>query len=129
MKTIRNVAQLLPLLMPTVGLAASFDCVKATAQVEKTICANPALSQLDERLTTGYRAIIGRSSEVAKKNLRADEILWLKASRQTCGDDAACLQTEYFKRIESLDASGEISQVKPDLLFSLQGSFPRDFIP
>ncbi len=35
--------------------AASFDCAKAGTIVEKTICADPALSTLDERMAAAYK--------------------------------------------------------------------------
>jgi uncharacterized protein len=34
--------------------AASFDCKKATARIEKTICGDPELSRADERLAAAF---------------------------------------------------------------------------
>ena len=35
---------------------ASFDCLKASNEIERKICANPALSLLDDELASAYRA-------------------------------------------------------------------------
>lgn len=39
--------------------AAGFDCTKASTSVEKQICANPEISDLDSKLSDVYRKIAG----------------------------------------------------------------------
>lgn len=67
--------------------AASFDCAKATTKVEKLICADAALSKLDEELTKVYGEVLKKSLDEAllKKQQRAS----LKARNQCKG--IACL--------------------------------------
>ena len=40
--------------IPSVIFAASFDCGKATSEVEKIICSDDELSKLDESLNKAY---------------------------------------------------------------------------
>jgi uncharacterized protein len=79
--------------------AAAFDCAKAASTVERTICGDPALSALDERLATLYAA--RRSQD---KSATATQRTWLKEVRDKCGT-AACLDTAYKTRIQALEAA------------------------
>jgi uncharacterized protein len=45
----RVLSALLTTIADTSALAASFDCAKATTQVEQTLCASRDLSDLDEK--------------------------------------------------------------------------------
>jgi len=46
-------------LLPGAVRAASFDCAKAAAKVEKAICADQDLSRLDERMAAAYKKQLG----------------------------------------------------------------------
>jgi len=81
--------------------AASFDCAKAGTPVEKTICGNPRLSELDEHLRRYYsagRAALGQ----AQSCLATTQRDWLKSVRNVC-KDAACLERAYLARLAELD--------------------------
>ena len=52
-------AFLLVLFAPLASHAASFDCAKASAKVEKAICADKELSALDERMAAAYKKQLG----------------------------------------------------------------------
>jgi len=81
--------------------AQSFDCKKAGTPVERMICADTMLSELDEHLGRYYTA--GRAElEGAASCLQADQAQWLKATRNVC-TTAACLKTEYLNRLGELD--------------------------
>lgn len=82
--------------------AQSFDCKKAQTRVEKTICADAALSELDEHLGRYYAA--GRTElETAGSCLQTDQAQWLKSTRDVCQNEA-CLKTAYLNRLGELDA-------------------------
>lgn len=78
--------------------AASFDCNKASTPVEKTICANPELSKLDESLSIEYKKALETNDNGP---LILDQKNWLKNERAAC-KDATCLQQAHRKRINTL---------------------------
>ena len=82
--------------------AASFDCAKAKAAVEKMICSDRALSDLDGRLASAYRRalVLAASPESQKAEQRA----WLTTERKKCAD-VACLTQVYQKRLTALEAA------------------------
>jgi uncharacterized protein len=82
-----------------VAAAASFSCDKAQSRIEKAICADAALSDLDEYLGRYYsaaRSALGRAADC----LRADQAQWLR-TRNAC-NDAACLKKVYLERLAEL---------------------------
>lgn len=87
------------------SLAASFPCEKAQSRVEKAICADAELSQLDEYLARYYggaRAGLGAGAAC----LAADQRKWLSATRNACAD-AACMKKAYLERL------GELHPLQP----------------
>jgi uncharacterized protein len=81
--------------------AASFPCEKAATAVEKSICADQFVSELDEHLGRYYsaaRAALG----AGKTCLAQDQKNWLK-TRNAC-KDANCLKRVYLARLAALDA-------------------------
>jgi uncharacterized protein len=104
-------ALLLLHLVPTIAHAASFDCKKARTQVEKTICADAELSQLDEELTSAYRDAMGKAVQSDKDTIRKEQADWLNNRNKVCGSipgrgrtepDGVCLKTAYEYRIWKL---------------------------
>lgn len=83
--------------LPAVN-AASFDCGKSTVQVERTVCAAPDISAMDETLQELYEPTVAR--EGANGSLKASQRAWI-FQRNKCGD-AACLRQLYAKRIAEL---------------------------
>ncbi len=80
-----------------VAQAASFDCAKAGNKVEKLICAKPELSQLDEQLSSSYKAL---QQVPGAPELREKQQSWIK-QRNRC-KDAACVGYEYKARLEAM---------------------------
>ncbi len=79
--------------------AASFNCAKAKTDIEKLICNDSELGELDTALAKIYvktRLSIGNSDEVD-----AAERDWLKTVRDKCGT-ADCLKSAYHARINQL---------------------------
>ena len=70
------------LLAPSAVIGASFNCSKAGASVEKTICASKTLSRLDEQLAKAYESDLLSSDhpEIVKSQQKE----WLRNSRDTC---------------------------------------------
>lgn len=80
--------------------AAGFDCAKAKSWVEKTICADAALSKLDDELTAKYRAALRKTTDAGA--LRASQRSWLKQRRDAC-QTGACLADVYRDRRRQLE--------------------------
>lgn len=81
--------------------AQSFDCAKAQTRVEKMVCADRAIADLDEYLGRYYAASRAEIPEAASC-LQADQAQWLKTTRDVCAD-GACLRSAYLNRLAELD--------------------------
>lgn len=91
------------LLTPLLVNAASFDCQKAKAADEKTICAHLALNDKDVEMHTKYQFLKGLFAMGSRGALQDAQRSWLK-QRQQCKTDAACLTKAYNERLKQLDA-------------------------
>ena len=89
------------MLMSSVASAASFACEKAVTAIERTICQDKELSELDEYLGR-YYAAAGAALGDAKVCLASDQRAWLSKVRGACKDDS-CLKTSYRLRLSELD--------------------------
>ena len=83
---------------PLVATAASYDCMKAATQIEKSICANATLSKLDDALSIAYRAAKGSSTDLER--LQTDQMEWVR-TRNACKNDE-CIQNSYENRLNQL---------------------------
>lgn len=98
-------------LLGCLGLAvsaqgASFDCGKASTTVERLICDNPAISELDEKLAATYKAALKDKQQASSiKQAQRD---WLVA-RNDCGEGGSsplwCLLDAYKNRLKDLGVS------------------------
>lgn len=79
--------------------AASFDCAKASTSIEKTICADSQLSDLDSKLMQAYRQTLSAAGN--GDAVKAEQRAWLLQVRNEC-QDAACLKLAYSDRIAAL---------------------------
>jgi len=85
--------------------AASFDCARASATLEKTICADKALNDADTKLGSVYRQLLKALPEGDAGRLRQDQRAWLKTRTSFCRDtDATCILPVYQARISVLEA-------------------------
>jgi uncharacterized protein len=80
-------------------LGASFDCAKASIQVEKAICSSASLSALDVALNEQYRAL---KSKVDADALQTDQRAWIQRRNRCAGED--CLTDEYRRRAAELSS-------------------------
>ncbi len=92
--------------------SAGFDCAKAKTKIEQLICANPKLSELDERVTGLYKKVLEQSP--VPEDPKEQQREWVKGSRNTC-KDAACLEDAYAHRISDLEKDLKNLPFKPVL--------------
>lgn len=79
--------------------AASFNCQKASNQIERMICNDAELSKLDNELASTYFQYLDDSDDIMdaiefQKN-------WLKTSRDTC-QNIGCLKSVYQSRVHDI---------------------------
>lgn len=102
-----------------VGLeAASFDCAKAATPMERLICSNDSVSQLDEDLGQAYKEALVKYAD-KKDMLVRQQRNWIKWIRSQC-TDPSCLVTLYEARI------GEIAD--GDNVAALNGPDKPNFV-
>jgi uncharacterized protein len=87
---------------------ASFDCTKASSQVEKIICSNAELSKLDEQLSVAY--VQGNAASISKAELKSSQRRWLIEKRNIC-TDASCVKKAYEERLNEIELSNDASDI------------------
>ncbi|MCW5733586.1 MAG: DUF3298 domain-containing protein [Enhydrobacter sp.] len=101
------------MLLWSVAAAAqpSFDCAKASTVVERAICADAKLAQLDREMATAYDTLWGRLTGPARDHLAQDQLRWLANRTTACTgiaeDVARCVRQRYVSRIATLQAESE----------------------
>jgi uncharacterized protein len=98
----------------------SFDCANARASVEKLICRDPQLAQMDIELTRLYRlALTDEHSVPRPDDVMIDQQSWIK-SRNLCAFETApkaCTIRSYAERAHQLRRGSAIVRTKdPDRL-------------
>jgi uncharacterized protein len=93
------------------GNAASFDCAKASTLVEKAICSESQLSDLDDSLQQSYKKAMASTHDAAA--LKSDQRAWLTNVRNKC-PDSACLKRVYTERVASLSNASHNSANVPN---------------
>jgi len=86
-------------LLSTQALAASFDCKKAFTKMEKAVCSNPKLSELDEQLAKAYHDALASLSPEGQKETKEYQRKWLKELSSYAEDS---LYDPYEARIKQL---------------------------
>ncbi|HTA21184.1 MAG TPA: lysozyme inhibitor LprI family protein [Polyangia bacterium] len=76
--------------------AASFDCQKATTAIEKRVCSDAQVSELDGKLAAAYRRALAVAG--SPDSLKAEQRSWLNTERAKCADDP-CLREAYQRRL------------------------------
>ncbi|WP_431223858.1 lysozyme inhibitor LprI family protein [Serratia sp. L9] len=102
--------------------AASFDCTKATSDVEHAICNNPKLSDLDEQLNDNYQLAIANLPGDQADALRNAQRNWLK-QRDACQGKESCLNDLFSQRATQLQAVANQASAKLDgIIASIPGN-------
>ena len=86
---------------PTKLLAPSFDCAKASTVVERMICADSSLGNLDGVLAQNYRAMLAADiGDGARGALKQSQRDW-NARKNAC-DDVECVRALYLTRVDEV---------------------------
>lgn len=97
---------------PSILHAASFDCEKAVSKIEKIICLDREVSDLDSNLGRLFYLLKGGSKSIVE-----DQKNWLKNTRDKC-EDIDCLKSVYIARISFLKNANPCPAVEKDILGS-----------
>ncbi|WMC11742.1 lysozyme inhibitor LprI family protein [Oceanimonas pelagia] len=81
------------------AIQASFDCAKASTRVEKMICSDAALAELDTTLAARYASVLQMGDD--KTYWKQDQRKWVK-ERNQC-QQPSCLVHSYNVRIQDLE--------------------------
>src|SRR6266851_6779593 len=88
----------------------SFDCAKASNDVERTICKDPELAKADREMAAAYATVAAKLSGAAKENLEKEQVRWLGDRNRGCAADtdgiAPCLKRRYAARTTNLRGVG-----------------------
>jgi uncharacterized protein YecT (DUF1311 family) len=90
--------------MASVPVNPSFDCAKASHEVEELICKDAELADLDRSLADLYAVVLKNTPESEQKMLKAEQRGWVKG-RNDCwksSDERGCVTREYEARISDL---------------------------
>jgi len=98
--------------LPQKNWVPSFDCTKASTSIEKSICSDPLLGQLDGALSENYKHMLASNiGDGARNELRATQRKWI-SERNACTNNQ-CVVDAYRKRIDEVCEYPVISGVHP----------------
>ena len=81
--------------------APSFSCAKASNAVERAVCADPGLAELDVLVAAEYKKALGLTAD--KAALRANQRQWLRQMHSQCAKAGfQCIQHYYGMRLSQL---------------------------
>jgi len=83
----------------------SYDCAKATKELDRAICYSPSVAALDVQLAQAYKAALQKLSPEKKQELQTKQREWLAQREKQCTIYkwwVECLQDSYTKRIAEL---------------------------
>jgi len=94
------------------ALASGMDCTKAASVVEKAICADKPLYELDAQMGAAYRKLM--KAAPAQAEVKKAQRQWLR-ERDGCGEEVSCLSQRYQDRLQVLHAQWiDAVAYKPD---------------
>lgn len=82
----------------------SFDCTKATHDVETLICNDAGLAELDQSLAELYATVLKHTPDAKKGMLKAEQRGWVKGRNDywKASDIRSCVAGAYRARINEL---------------------------
>ena len=105
---------------PSPDFKTSFDCAKASASVEKLICRDPQLLQMDIELMRLYRLALTDDHSVPRPDkVMIDQQFWIDDRNQCASEPApkACTIRRYAERAHQLRQGSAIVRTRdPDRL-------------
>jgi uncharacterized protein len=72
------------LILSSPAYSVSFDCAKAKNKIEKKICTNHSLGELDSQLSVVYKSLKSNLSSYATNKLIAHQVHWVKQLSVEC---------------------------------------------
>ncbi len=111
MKILRIVVVGSTMLLALPGMAASFDCTKASTIIENAICDNAEINRLDGEVGRLYQKAMGAMAPGPRDRLRHEQLQWLSYRNKVCAgwshhnsewSVAQCMKPLYFSRIRYL---------------------------
>jgi uncharacterized protein len=96
----RKLLLLLTLLITSL-FSASFDCKKASTEVEKFVCSDEELSRLDGELGKAYKELLSKANDSDRKMIRQEQKEWIKY-RNEAGVDERIIKEHYRYKISEL---------------------------
>lgn len=86
---------------------ASFNCLKAGAPIEFSICADKGLAKLDVALSRRYVMLRKSLKGAARKQVRTNQRAWMNKRDSDCpAGTVKCLSKSYMERLAALDRIG-----------------------
>jgi uncharacterized protein len=87
--------------VPSGSAAPSFSCAKASNAVERAVCADSALAELDVRVAAEYKKALALHTD--KAALRDNQKQWLREMHRQCASaPAQCAHKFYRVRLDQL---------------------------
>ncbi|GAK51523.1 hypothetical protein U14_02768 [Candidatus Moduliflexus flocculans] len=109
--------------------AASFNCEKAATEIEKAICGNNALSDLDSEVGNTYKTLRSGLSAEQAEQLKREQTRWLQQRNADCANaDATCLSAMYQARLADLQSRLPAETVTIHLTHQLHADMPPLFL-
>lgn len=103
MKRVTGIGVLL-FLLQMVSWGASFDCTKASTNIEMAICGNAELGRLDEEMAILYKALLKSLDAKGREVLRREQRYWLTERNKRYADaNIDSLLSSYEMRISALE--------------------------
>ena len=110
----------------TCAIEPSFDCSQARGEVEKLVCRDSSLAELDNLLASAYATARENFPDQDRKSLQKSRQRWLK-QRNSCAtaeDMARCTRQAYEQRITDLQIqSGTLTVPEPVLYRCNSGKY------
>jgi uncharacterized protein len=80
---------------PAGRAAPSFSCARASNAVERAVCAEPALAELDVRVADEYKKALGLHAD--KAALRENQRQWLREMHSQCATAPVQCAHKYYR--------------------------------
>ena len=80
----------------------SFDCARASNDVEHAICSSPELSLVDSEMGRAYGDLLSKLDPKERADLKSEQREWILRRQEECGGNVFCLNTFLHARLENL---------------------------